>query len=248
MVFPLDTDTEADLDSGLYASCDLVDFYVKDGVGDPAFLRAWSWPGECEYAANDPSEIAGAVGATDVTYESMYDRMLIPKGVRLSASLSSDPLNISLDGSRSDDDEDWVGRFVDSDWHQCRMRVRSVLMRRDTGAMRTQPHWEWHGRLNHRNLKRQEGQLLIWEVECQGGLFRIRGRRLRTRSHEDQQKRSAGDLFYEGTPLMVGMPLIWNKSNAQIPAVTTNNGRPGGFVYTGRVVTDLLANLKKDTD
>jgi len=247
MVYPLDTDTEADLESGLFASADFLDLYVKDSEGAPATLRAWSWPGETSYVANDPEEIAGAVGDEDVTYESMYDRMLIPKGLRMAASLSSDPLTILMDGARSGDDEDWVGRFVDSDWHQCRMRVRSIMMRRDTGALRTQPHFEWHGRLNHRNLKRQDGEKLVWEVECQGGLFRVRGRRLRTRTHEDQQKRLAGDLFYQATPLMVGVPLIWNKSQAQIPGVVTNNGKPG-FVYTGRVIYDAINNAKNQDD
>ena len=64
MVYPLDSTSEADLLSGRFGSCDLVDFYTKDPEsGEAAFLRAWNWPGDCSYPANDPPEVDGAVGA-----------------------------------------------------------------------------------------------------------------------------------------------------------------------------------------
>jgi hypothetical protein len=77
--------------------------------------------------------------------------------------------------------------------------------------------WEWRGLLDHRELTQQDGQPQIWDVTCQGGLFRIRGRRLKTRSHTDQQLRSAGDMFYSGTANMIGRPLNWAKKPANIP-------------------------------
>lgn len=220
MPYPLDTDTEADIAAGRVRPCDLVDFYVRDGVGDPDTLRCWNWPGEAVYPGT-----ADLDGSTDdVTYESLYGRIAVPKGLRTSATLASEPMVITLDGSRSDDDADWVGRFVDSDWHQCRVRVRQVLMHFETGAHRDQPAWEWRGLLNHRDLVLKDGDASVWNVTCEGGLFRIRGRRLRSRTHEDQQRRSAGDQFYKGTAVMVGLPLNWAKAPASIPGVITNGG------------------------
>lgn len=224
MPYPLDSETEADIAAGRLTSCDLVDFYVKDDDGEPAFLRAWTWPGSLSFPANDPAEIDGAVGASNVTYEPMPGRLTVAKGLRLAASLASEPCMLTLDASRTGDDADWVGRWVDSNWHQCRMRVRSVAMNPQTLALRTDPHWEFHGLLDHGNLKRKDDDPKVWEIKCQGGLFRVRGRRNHQRTHENQQRRLAGDTFYQGTPKMVGAPLVWAKSPANIPGVQSSGG------------------------
>lgn len=223
-MYPLDTDTEADIAAGRIRPCDLVDFYLRDSLGDPATQRCWNQPGEATYPGTVDLD-----GSTDnVTYEAMYGRVVVPKGVRLSATLSSDPLIITLDASRSSDDEDWVGRFVDADWHQCQVRVRHVLMHWETGALRDLPVWEWRGLLDHRDLVLKNGEPSVWNVSCQGGLFRIRGRRVRSRTHEDQQRRSAGDKFYLGTAVMVGLPLNFGKKPANIPGLVTNGGNARG--------------------
>lgn len=223
-MYSLDAETEADIAAGRIRPCDLVDFYVRDGEGDPATLRCWNQPGEATY----PGTVDLDGSTSDVTYEGMFGRIAVPKGVRVAASLASEPLIITLDASRSDDDEDWVGRFVDATWHQCRVRVRHVLMHWETGALRDLPAWEWRGLLNHRDLVVKDGDPAVWNVSCQGGLFRIRGRRLRVRAHEDQQRRSAGDKFYLGTAAMVALPLNWAKKPANIPGVITVGG--GAYV------------------
>lgn len=225
MVYPVSSGFEADVAAGRIKCADLIDLYAKDEAGDPAFLRAWTFPGACTYKANDPDGVDGAVGNTDVTYETMYGRVIVQKALRMAATLSSEPLQILLDASRSGDDEDFVGRLVDRTWHQCRMRVRQIRLNVATEEVDPEPFWEWHGLIDHMNLVRKpsaegdEGEPQYWEVKCEGGLFRVRGRRMRTRSHEDQQKRLAGDLFYTGTPLMVSVPLIWNKAPAALPGV-----------------------------
>lgn len=232
MPFPLDVDTEAAIAAGRIKPADLVDFYLRDGDGDPLTLRCWTWPGEATYPGT--ADLDGST--SDVTYESMYGRIVVPKGIRMAATLASEPLTLTLDGSRSDDDEDWVGRFVDATWHQARVRVRSVLRNFDTGALLSLPHWEWRGRIDQRNLTLKDGEPASWAVTCEGGLFRVRGRRLTTRSHQDQQKRLAGDLFYRGTPRMVGIPLMWARAPAPT-GVHTNGGNPTGPIVsaiTGR--------------
>jgi hypothetical protein len=226
MPFPLDSDTEAAIVAGRIKTADLVDFYLRDGADDPLTLRCWNRLDDAVYPGTTDLD-----GSTDnQTYQSMYGRIRVAKAIRMAASLSSEPIVITLDGSRSDDDDDWVGQFVDSTWHQARVRVRGVMINMATAALHSQPHWEWRGLIDHRNLTTQAGQPQKWEVKCQGGLFRVRGRRHTTRSQEDQQRRSAGDNFYNATALMVGVPLNWAKAPANIPGLKTNGaGGPNGF-------------------
>lgn len=220
MPFPLDVDTEAAIAAGRIKTADLVDFYLRDGGGDPLILRAWTWPDSAVYPGT--ADLDG--GTSNNTYESLYGRIQITKNIRMAAALSSEPMTITLDGSRSGDDEDWVGRFVDADWHQARVRVRSVMLNFATQALHALPHWEWRGLIDHRNLTLQDGKPASWEVKCQGSLFRVRGRRLKTRSHQDQQVRAAGDQFYKGTARMVGIPLMWGRLPAAIQGVQSNQG------------------------
>jgi hypothetical protein len=223
MAYSLDAATEAAMAAGQIKSADLYDFYLKTSGGADLKLRCWNWPGSTTYPGT--VELDGSTSAQ--TYESMFGRVKAAWGLRMAASLSSEPLVITLDGSRSTDDADFVGKFVDADWHQRRVRVRRVLIDIATGALNAAPHHEWRGLIDHRNLTSQDDQKQTWEVSCQGGLFRVRGRRLRTRSHEDQQRRAAGDLFYAGTAKMVALPLIWAKAPANIPGIRSNSGSGG---------------------
>src|SRR5690606_32315408 len=111
MPFPLDSDTEAAIAAGRIKTADLVDFYLRDSEGDPLTLRFWNWPDSASYPGTE--DLDGSTAGN--TYESMCARMGIAKGIRMAASLSSEPLVITLDGSRSDDDDDLVGKFVDAD-------------------------------------------------------------------------------------------------------------------------------------
>lgn len=223
MAYETDATTEAGIASGRIKAADLVDFYVKDaGTGSPLVLRAWTWPGSASFPGT--VSLDGSTAAN--TYETLYGRITIPKGIRMAASLASEPLEISLDGSRSGDPTDWVGKFVASNWHQGKVRVRQVMLNFDTEALGAVPMWEWRGRLDHRELVIQPDQPQIWRVTCQGGLFRIRGRRLKTRSHADQQLRRAGDTFYLGTANMVGRPLNWAKAVGNIPGRATGSATP----------------------
>jgi len=229
-MYPLDADTAADIAAGKVRPADLIDLYVRDGDGDPATLRCWNQPGEAIYPGT-----ADLDGSTDdVTYEGLYGRVVVPKGLRMSATLSSDPMIITLDASRSSDAGDFGGRFADLDWHQARVRVRQVLMHWETGALRDTPAWEGRGLIDHRDLVLKDGEASVWNISCQGGLFRVRGRRLRSRTHEDQQRRSAGDQFYKGTAVSVALPLNWAKAPASIPGVVTNGGGP--FLFSGHKI------------
>lgn len=240
MPYPTDAATEAAIAAGRIKSADLIDFYLKDGVGDPLTLRAWTWPGTASYPGT--VEMDGSTANND--YTSLFGRVGIAKGLRMAASLASEPLRIQLDGSRSSDDADWVGMFVDADWHQMPIRVRQVMMDWDSEALSADPMWEWRGLLDHRELVEQVGSPSTWEVTCQGGLFRVRGRRLKTRTHEDQQRRSAGDMFYAGTPGMVGRPLNWAKKAGSVPGTATSTATSPSPRFMGG--GDSLANALRN--
>lgn len=210
MPYPIPPELEDAIEAGRAISADLFDFYVKDSEGAALTLRCWNWPGTIDYPANDH------ITSGDVTYEDMHGRIGAEKALRLSASKAAEPLRMTLDGSRSGDDEDFVGRFVDADWHQGRMRLRQITLDSATMLAASAPAWEWHGRLDHRNLTMRKDQPGVWDLTCEGGLFRVRGRRLRTRTHADQQRRSEGDMFYQATALMVGVPLVWAKEQGNV--------------------------------
>lgn len=224
MPYPTDSETDDAIAAGRIKSADLVDLYLRDGADAPLTLRCWNWPGAASYAGT--VALDGSTAAN--TYESMFGRIGIAKSIRMAASLSSEALRITLDASRSTDDADWVGRFVDADWHQRRVRLRQVMLDWTTEALSSAPMWEWHGLIDHRELSQPPGQPQTWELTCQGGLFRVRGRRLKTRSHADQQERSPGDMFYVGTANMVGRPLNWAKKPGNIPGTPTGGGSAAG--------------------
>jgi hypothetical protein len=233
-VYPTDSATDDAIASGKTKTCQLVDFYAS-----PTPLHCWDWWGSRTYPGTD--DLDGSTA--DLTYESMEGRITVDRAIRQAASLGGEPLRMMLDGSRSGDDADFVGRLVDSDWHQCRVRVRQVMLDFATEALHSLPMWEWRGLLDHQELTLMPGQPSLWAATCQGGLFRVRGRRLRTRSHEDQQRRDAGDDFYKGTAGMVGVPLNFGKQQGNVvgaaAAPSVGGTYAGGGPLTNAAVNSL---------
>lgn len=211
MPYPLSPDAEEKLAAGRLATVLLVDLYCADDDG-PAPIRLSSWHLELSYPAND------ALNDDDsVNYLPFFGRMTVNRDIRFSQTLSSEPCKITLDGSRAGDDEDPVGLFTDRDWHQRKVRVRQILLDPETWSGSTTPIWEWNGRMDKRQYVRQAGEAQQLTLTNESGLFRIRGRNMHTRTHADQQRRKAGDLFFQPTPLMVGLPIVWGKNVVDLP-------------------------------
>jgi hypothetical protein len=222
MPYPVPAGAQARIDAGRTTQALLLDFYLKDGAGDALTLRCWNWPGELSYPAVDHID-----GADPVTYADMHRRIEIERSIRFSTSLASEPLRVTLDGSTAGDDDDFTGKLTDAKWHQRTFRIRQVELLLDTGESPTDPVWSWRGRLDERSFTRQADNPTKLVITAQGGTFRIRGRRMHTRTHADQQRRLAGDKFFEGTPLMVAIPPLWMRSYANIPG-----NRGGGITIS----------------
>jgi hypothetical protein len=154
--------------------------------------------------------------------------MRISREIRFTATLASEPLKITVDGSRSLDDDDIVGQWVKSDWYQRNVRVRQVVINPASGAVLEGACWEWNGRMDYRQRPRQGDQPLAWELTCQPGLFRVQGRNMHTRTHADQQRRLAGDLFFQGTPAMVALQPVWGRTTANVPGIRASFTGGGG--------------------
>jgi hypothetical protein len=163
--------------------------------------------------------------------------MTVNRDIRFSQTLASEPCKITFDGSRAGDDEDPIGQFTDRDWHQRKVRVRQVLLDPDTWTSPTTPIWEWNGRMDKAQYVRQADQPQQLTLTCESGLFRVRGRNMHTRTHADQQRRAAGDLFFQPTPLMIGLPIVWGKNVVDLPGgrYAGAGGGGGGGAGAGQV-------------
>ncbi len=214
----LSPEAEAAFAAGLIAPVVLVDFYLATSEGDPLTLRMSSREFDLTFAAND-----GIDGTDAVAYSPMFQRMNVDLSVRQAIGFASQPITITLDGSRAGDDEDLTGLFADADWHQRPMRVRLIVVNVETLATPSAPEYEWRGRLDHRDFRRQPDQPSRIVITAQGGIFRVRGANRRLRTHEDQQRRLAGDMFFSGTARMVAAGIVWGK-NPNRPLVTTGGG------------------------
>jgi hypothetical protein len=232
MPFPLMPDAEAEILSGRMGKAMLVDLYSADSEGNPTPIRFWDRPGVLSFPANDLVPGAGRSdppALTDVVaYRSLRGRFQVSREIRFTATLASEPLKITLDGSRSSEDDDIVGQWVDSLWHERNVRVRQVALSKTTGRVLAGAVWEWTGRMDYRQRPRQAAQTLAWELTCQPGLFRVQGRNMHTRTHADQQRRKAGDLFFRDTPVMVALAPVWGRETANLPGVRNVVSGAGG--------------------
>ncbi len=141
---------------------------------------------------------------------------------------------------------------------QLYLHFLAKFTRRHTALQKGEPFFEvigflgdTRGLLDHRELVEPPldtpDQPRVWNVSCQGGLFRVRGRRLSTRSDADQQRRSPGDRFYSETAKMVGRPLNWSKAPGNIPGKATGSGSSatGGSSGSSGGSTGIIAGVGK---
>lgn len=219
MPFPLDSTFEARRDSGRWGDAHLVDLYCVDGVGDPNPIRLCDRVEDLTYPADDDVD-----GSSDVTYQAMESRMRIDRNIRFQQTLATDPCKIYFDAAAAGDGDDPVGRFYDTPWHQLRCRIRQITFDADTGATPSDPVWQWVGRMDFRQNIRQGQEANQLVLTAQGGLFRIRGRNMKTRTHADQQNRLAGDLFFQDLPKMVGITLNFGKKSVELGGTGRGSG------------------------
>lgn len=220
MPFPLDSTFEDRIDAGRWGDAHLVDLYCLTGETD-APIRLCDRQEDLVYDAGDH------VDAGDATYVAMQNRMSIDRSIRFQQSMATDPAKIYFDAAAAGDDDDPIGQLTDRTWHFLGVRIRQISFDADTGATPSDPVWQWVGRMDFRQYVRQAGEVTQLVLTSQGGLFRIRGRNMKTRTHEDQQNRLAGDLFFQDLPKMVGIALNFGKKLVQIRGATGIGRAPG---------------------
>lgn len=196
---------QAKWDAGLLHQAILLDLYCENET-----LHGWTWPG--------PMEFEG------ITYESLYEIVHIDTEVQLSLGLQAPETEITFDGSRVTDHDHFVGKFWQSVWHQRRMRWRIVLIEPEADPMSVVGIIEsYHGRMDYRSEIEAPGGVDVVTLSCEGGLFRVRGRNMHTRTHADQQLRAPGDRFFDLVSEKQATNPVWGKRETVI-------SRGGGWV------------------
>ncbi len=185
---------------------------------DP-ILRAWTWPGTLAFDGE--------------SYVSLEGEVDIQGSIKSTATLASEPLQITFDASRIRDDDHFVGQFGSSDWSQRKIRVRKAIINPAASPVEViDVIDDWRGRMDKREVIRQINSPELLQLTCENGLFRIRGRNLHTRTHADQQQRLPGDTFYKNTAERIAVKPFWGKSPVNIPGATGVSGG-SGHVYKG---------------
>lgn len=178
----------------------------------------WSWPGVLNYES--------------VAYQDGFQRFTFQTSLKATQGLGSNPFSFVLDGSALSDNEDLIGAWWDSDWHLKPVRVRKVRLSGNPasgvvtvlGVRRT--YW---GTQDERQRVTADDIPTTVELTCTAGVFKVRGRNLRTRTHADQQLRSPGDLFYKNTAAKVGVVPPWGRNDGDIPGSGRSASIPTGY-------------------
>lgn len=231
MPYAFDSAFEARRDAGSWGDAHLVDLYCLDGESD-APIRLCDRVEDLVYDAGDH------VDAGDATYVAMEGRMRVDRTIRFQQNLATDPAKIYFDAAAAGDDDDPIGQFSDRTWHQLACRIRQITFDADTGGSPSDPVWQWVGRMDFRQNMRQGLEANQLVLTAQGGLFRIRGRNMKTRTHEDQQRRLSGDLFFQDLPKMVGITLNFGKRAIELRGAR-GAGRAGGNSPSPHGYTEL---------
>lgn len=173
---------------------------------------------------------AVTIGGQD--YEPLGDRVRVEGDVVAQLGLVAEPIRIVFDAGAILDNTDFAGRLADSTWHQRRVTVREALFTPGSTYMDF-IGWgfTWQGRMDVSPTINQPGAESVRELNCEGGTFRYRGRNLHTRTNENQKRLSAGDLFFERTPIAPKEVLPWWKRRTAIPGIGGGGatGRGGGY-------------------
>lgn len=188
------------LESGQFHRGQLFDVYAPEGS-----LHCWNQP--------------GALSFESLVYEDMYGRIDVPSGITCQSDLVGETVRLEFDGSRINDDTDFVGRLVDLSWHQTPMRIRDVLLFFDDDDEHTaMVIHTWHGLTDSSDFTEQPDAASLFVLSCEAGAYEYHRTNPIKRSDKDQSRRSPGDRFFELTARQAAQPYFaFGTSNSKIP-------------------------------
>jgi hypothetical protein len=210
MPLPLTTAARNALAAREVAHAWLLDLYTAEGT-----LRAWD--------KNIPITYGGD------TYEAQFDRWRIEGDIKIGVDLTPEPLTIVFDGALQSDDSSFVGRLVDSTWHQRRMRIRGLLM--DVSSNFTTAigvHVEWNGWMDTIQANDGIGNTSTIVLNCEGGIMRALDQNLTLCTDADQRRRLSTDQFMRNVALKPAQEVPFGVSWSKIPGGSGYGSTSGG--------------------
>jgi hypothetical protein len=209
MPLPLDTATRNALAAREVATAWLLELFCYSAGGSPATLRGWDKTEAITYDGN--------------AYEALGDRWGISGEIRAGADLVAEPLTVWFDGATQLDDASFIGRLVDRQWHQRKVRLRQLLLVPTSNFVTAVGVvMDWRGFMD--TLEAPEGDEGPSRVtlSCESGTFRARARNMTTVTDRDQRLRDASDASFRNIATKPFQDVPFGTSWSSIPGY-----RPG---------------------
>lgn len=171
------------------------------------------------------------------SYDAAPEDWRIEGEITGSSSLVPEPLRMSFDGAYQYDDASFIGRLLDSKWHQRPVSLQGLLLDPDSYTVIVK-FFEWRGRMDTITTSEAEAEQAVIALNCEGGTFRALERNFSSTSNESQRKRSATDAFFANAGSKTSQQIPFGQSWVNVPgyagAHTRYNGGPrgGGSIRT----------------
>lgn len=215
MPLPLDTATRNALRAGNVAHAWLLELFPDEGA-----LRCWDKVEPITFETN--------------VFEATENRWGIDGTVSGGANLVSQPMNIWFDGGGALDDTSFIGRLLDSTWHERAIRLRQLLLVPD-GAFATVigAALDWVGFMDQ--ITDPEGGSGDYNItlKCESGTFRARGQNLHTITDKDQRLFDPDDGSFANIGLKPLQQIPFGVSWSDVPGVAASSGSATGGGSTG---------------
>ena len=168
------------------------------------------------------------------TYEPGRNLWRVASDIRTSSELVAQPLNLEFDLTRQLDNQSLIGRLLDGDWHQRRMKLTGLLFAAgEDFATIIGEHIIWEGRMDTIETSESPGAPPVAVLSCESGIFRALGRNMTTCSHADQLRRDPTDQFFAQTALKPLQEIPFGLSWSKVPGGGGSRSGGGGGARSG---------------
>ena len=176
------------------------------------------------------------LGEGAVTYEPMGERWLPAEdAISMGTDLEPTPLTMSFDASRVGDDSDFIGRFVDRQWHQRHARMTLLTFAVNTNFVTPiAPVVQWEGSMDFIDTPKTDGSPPRLALTLESGTFHYLARNVQTRTDENQQRFFPGDKFFQDLPALLGKQVPWHRSWSDIAAPAGTSKASGPRLFSGQ--------------